>query len=370
MTVWFRRIALLAALLTFVVVVLGAFVRLTNAGLGCPDWPGCYGQLIGVPEDVATRQAMAESTYGAEFPGYRIDPIKGWKEMVHRYAAGILGLLILAMAVLAWPASRRDPAIPVGIAIGALAGVIFQSVLGMWTVTLLLKPFVVTAHLLGGMTILALLAWAVLRSTRLAPSAVTSLGVSGQGARLRPWAFLALAVVTLQIALGGWTSTNYAALACPDFPTCQGQWLPPMNFGEAFVLWRGLGIDYEGGVLDHPARTAIQMTHRLWAVAVTLVVGALALRLLFGSGPRALRFAGGALAVALLAQLGLGMANVWLSLPLWVATAHNGGAAVLVVTLMTIIHLTSPLPAPVTTPPVDHRRQGASNAREADRQYA
>jgi cytochrome c oxidase assembly protein subunit 15 len=200
--------------------------------------------------------------------------------------------------------------------------VVFQGLLGMWTVTLLLKPIIVVAHLLGGLSTLALLFWLSCWRT----------GVLAVSGKLRALAVAALAALALQIALGGWTSANYAALACPDFPTCQTQWWPAIaDFDEGFVLWRGIGVDYEGGVLDHPARVAIHFTHRLGAVFVTLLIGLFGATLLRRRQGRA---DGAAILIALGGQLALGIGIVLYGVPLWVAVAHNGMAALLLLTLI------------------------------------
>jgi cytochrome c oxidase assembly protein subunit 15 len=247
--------------------------------------------------------------------------------MVHRYVAGTLGLLILVMAVVAWRGGVQR-----GLATGLLALVVFQGLLGMWTVTLLLKPAVVSAHLLGGMATLALLWLLVLRTRGWLAGAVAN------GAwPLRPLAVVALVVLVAQIALGGWTSANYAALACTDFPTCHGAWLPEMDMADAFVLWRGLGINYEFGVLDHPARIAIHFVHRVGALITFLVLGSLALLLLI-RGAGSVRAIGAVLGILLLVQVGLGIANVVLSLPLHLAVSHNGVAALLLLTLVSLNH--------------------------------
>jgi cytochrome c oxidase assembly protein subunit 15 len=200
--------------------------------------------------------------------------------------------------------------------------VVFQGLLGMWTVTLLLKPLVVVAHLLGGLATLALLFW--LARTRAPPLRVDS--------RVRVLAIAALALLVLQIALGGWTSANYAALACPDFPTCQTQWWPEIaDFDEAFVLWRGIGIDYEGGVLDHPARVAIHFVHRLGAVLATLGLATIGAVL---AARRESRWDGIAIIAALASQVGIGVAIVVFGVPLWAAVAHNGVAALLLLSIV------------------------------------
>jgi len=326
----FHRLAWAALTLTFGVVVLGAYVRLSDAGLGCPDWPGCYGHLD-VP-DLAHQIAEANAAY----PHRPVDPAKAWKEMVHRYFAGALGLIVLALAALAWR-RRLAPDQPVALPLGLLGLVVFQALLGMWTVTWQLKPLVVMAHLLGGLAILSLLAWLVLRQGRYGKD----LAAAG-GSALRGYALLGLVLLVGQIALGGWTSANYAALACPDFPTCQARWWPPMDFRDAFVLWRGLGVSYEGGVLDNEARVAIHMTHRLGALIVFLYLLWLGWRLLAGGLGRSVRIAGCCMIALLVVQVALGIANVVLYLPLPVAVAHNGGAALLLLVMVTLNHLLRP----------------------------
>jgi cytochrome c oxidase assembly protein subunit 15 len=253
-----------------------------------------------------------------------LEPGKGWMEMIHRYFAGTLGLLILAIAVWSWLRRRGDPEQPVWLPTFLLALVIFQAALGMWTVTLLLKPVVVMAHLLGGFATFALLVLLALRTGRRRPLVGAP--------EWRRAGLIGLFILVLQIALGGWTSTNYAALSCLDFPTCQGSWTPEMDFKEAFVMWRGLGVNYEFGVLEHPARTAIHVTHRIGALLTLLYLGWLVIALMrAGNG-----MGGAALLVGslLLAQVALGIGNVLLHLPLGVATAHNGVAALLLVSLV------------------------------------
>jgi len=318
----FRRLCLIATLVALCVVVLGAWVRLSHAGLGCPDWPGCYGHLT-----VAQALENAERA-NAAFPGRPLEADKAIKEMLHRYLASGLGLLIIAIAVVAW-LNRRDPAQPLRLPGLLVVLVVFQGLLGMWTVTLLLKPLVVTAHLVGGLTTMSLLWWMALRTERTTRPA----GELG----LRRLAVAAVAVLALQIVLGGWVSTNYAALACPDFPTCQRSFWPSMDFRDAFVLWRGLGIDYEGGVLDHPARVAIHFVHRLWAVVAALVLGALAWRAVRAGRSRAVRGTGAALGLLLAVQLTLGPTMVLRALPLPLATAHNAVAALLLLAVVALL---------------------------------
>ncbi|MCZ0952943.1 MAG: COX15/CtaA family protein [Rhodospirillaceae bacterium] len=321
----FVRLARIGTLLALLVVVIGAWVRLTDAGLGCPDWPGCYGQLI-VTE--STREA-AEA-----FPERPLDVGKAWREMIHRYLATGLGLLCLIMAGLAW-ANRRDPEQPTRLAYVLLALVIFQGLLGMWTVTLLLQPVIVMAHLLGGLATLGLLFW--LGEWRRLLSSRGGLRPPEHAVRtaspgLARAGVTALLILVVQIALGGWTSANYAALACPDFPTCQTRWWPPVtDFREGFVLWRELGVDYEGGVLDNPSRVAIHFSHRLGAIAATAILGLLGWMMVRRPW---LRPDGIAVLGALGIQLILGASIIIYSVPLAVAVAHNGVAALLLLTVL------------------------------------
>jgi cytochrome c oxidase assembly protein subunit 15 len=293
-----RSVALATLALAFVVVVAGAYVRLSDAGLGCPDWPLCYGQPV--PREIADGDALA----------------KAWKEMGHRYLAGTLGLLILLLCGWCWR-TRQSPVL----ATALLALVIFQATLGAWTVTMLLKPAIVTAHLLGGMAILALLTWLVL-SQFSAP-----LGFH----ELRLPAAIALAALAVQIALGGWVSSNYAALACPDLPLCLGQALPPMDFGNAFHVLRELGQTPQGDSLSREALTAIHWSHRVFALVVVAVVAWAAYRTLEVS--KAMAALIGAL---LILQFSLGVANVVVSRPLPLAAAHNAGAALLLIALVVL----------------------------------
>jgi len=311
------RLALLATLLAVVVVLLGAYTRLTHAGLGCPDWPGCYG-FISVPASEA-QLAHAE----ANFPHAPVEAHKGWNEMIHRYFAGSLGLVIVALAAIA-VRRRKEPGQPLKLPLLLLGVVIAQAAFGMWTVTLKLWPQVVTAHLLGGFTTLALLFLLTLRLSGRLPS------VPQVTALLRRLAAVGLLVVIGQIALGGWVSSNYAAVACIDLPTCHGEWWPQMDFANGFHLSQHIGPNYLGGQLDSDARTAIHFTHRLGALLVTLVLLSLSGQL---HPARHTRLAGLVL-LALAVQISLGVSNVLLHLPLAVAVAHNAGGALLLLTLV------------------------------------
>ncbi len=326
---WFRRLATLAAVLCAIVVVVGAWVRLTNAGLGCPDWPGCYGQVH--PAQVVERVGEVNAAY----PDRPFEYQKALNEMVHRYIVGALGLVILGLAAFSfW--NRRDPAQPRILPWVVVALVILQAALGMWTVTLLLKPLIVTLHLLGGLSTLSLLWWLALQPERRDLKAAER--------PVRRLAIAAMVVLILQVSLGGWTSTNYSAAACADFPACHGQWWPNMDFANAFVLWRGLGIDYEGGVLDAPARVAIHYTHRLGAYLTALVL----LLLVIGAWRRGqtvlTRGAATAVLIALALQLTIGMNLIWQGWPLSLGTLHNAGAAALVLAMVTLLRYLSPRP--------------------------
>ena len=315
----YRKFILAALILAFGVVSLGAYVRLSDAGLGCPDWPGCYGKLT---PHLAAEAINAELAVRPDGP---VSHAKAWKEMLHRYLAGTLGLLVLGIAVLGWR-SRRETSGGVGLPLILLGLVVFQALLGMWTVTQLLKPLIVSAHLLGGLATLSLLLWLWLRE-RAQYSHVYYARVD----HLRGSAAIGLALLVTQIALGGWVSTNYAALACTDFPLCQGAWMPPMDFAHGFTLHRALGETASGELLPMTALTAIHWVHRVMALIVFLYLGLLVLRLLRTPGYASLGLVIGGL---LLLQVSLGISNVLFSLPLAVAVAHNAGAALLLSSLV------------------------------------
>ena len=362
---WLRRGLVLAVLWCLFLIAFGAFVRLSDAGLGCPDWPTCYGRLT--------------------WPGHEeVNVAKAWPEQVHRHIAAGLGLLVFGLALLARRLQRAPllstligcalialamtlyikfkaypllagPGSGVAMVLGeltliysalrtrglarsltfALALICFQALLGMWTVTLLVKPAVVTAHLLGGLATLSLLLYCALLAHR---------KNSTMQYRHRPsiapvLVQLGIALLVAQITLGGWVSTNYAALACPDFPKCKGQWLPETDFKEGFVVWREIGVNYEGGVLDAPARTAVHLTHRIGAIVVScylVLLAFLALRPKSASlfPGRNIRAPALLMCVCLLAQLSLGISNIVFALPLWVAVGHNAMAAMLLASMI------------------------------------
>ncbi|PSF13122.1 COX15/CtaA family protein [Marinobacter shengliensis] len=318
-----------ACLLAVVVIMLGAWTRLVDAGLGCPDWPGCYGFLT-VPQS-ETRIAIAN----ARFPETPVDVSKGWPEMIHRYAAGILGLVVFGLAAIA--VRNRRAGVPVKLPLFIAAFILLQGAFGAWTVTLKLWPQVVALHLLGGFTTLTLLLLLTLRLRKRSRSVAPSSTASPALARLRPWMYGGLLLVIMQIALGAWTAANYAAVACTDLPTCQGQWWPEgMDFRHGFDITQQVGPNYLGGQLTADGRVAIHVTHRLGAVIVLgyfLVLLALLWRHRSDSGLDSSILL---VAAALVVQIGLGLANVWLHIPLAIAVAHNAMGAGL---LLAIVHL-------------------------------
>ncbi len=317
-----RRLAWVAAASALLIIVFGAFVRLSNAGLSCPDWPTCYGKLTW------PTQAHEVASANLAYPERPVEAGKAWREQVHRILVG--GLSVFTFALAAWAVLRRRAlrelaAVP----IAASVVIVFQALLGMWTVTWKLLPAVVMGHLLGGMLLFALLAYTALRLTLPAAPARPEV------ARLHRLTIIGIALLALQIALGGWTSSNYAALACGnDFPQCLGAWWPPTDFREAFVLFRAIGVNYEGGVLDTAARTAIQLAHRIGALVVFGHVSVVVLRAWRLPQTRLL---GATIGGALLLQLALGVGNVVLGLPLQVAIAHNGVAALLLFALLALL---------------------------------
>lgn len=325
-----HALVLLTLFLTFDLVLFGAFTRLTDSGLGCPDWPGCYGSAspIGARDEIHAAQTALPSgpvTHG-----------KAWVEMVHRYLATGVGVLITVAMALAWAQWRRERArlAPALWASATFVWVCVQGAFGAFTVTFKLYPAIVTAHLLGGIALLALLA---------AQGEAPRRGEVLVGTRLRAGMLAVAALAAVQIALGGWVSTNYAVLACSDFPSCQGQWWPTMDFEHGFALLRPLGTGKGGeGFLPFAALTAIHMTHRIGALVLLSAMLALAAALWRMASLR--RFAAGLLAIALW-QLATGVSNVVLDWPLLAAVSHTGGAAALAVALTTLIVRTRREPA-------------------------
>jgi cytochrome c oxidase assembly protein subunit 15 len=329
-----RAFALTACSLCLMVVVLGAYVRLSDAGLGCPDWPGCYGHMtpVGAAADL---DAQSQS-------GRPLELGKAWREMLHRYAAGTLGVLIVCLAAMA-VAWRRERIVSPSLAAALLGIVLLQGIFGMLTVTWRLKPLIVTLHLLFGLTTLSLLWWLVLGLAR-GHDGPWRHGAVLRGDRwrvARTLALLGLLALALQIVLGGWTSSNYAALACPDLPRCQGQWWPPAQFGSAFAPTRDLGVA-DGGALASPALIAIHLTHRLGAMLASVALLAAAIAALGLRAERPVRRAGLALLALLCLQLTIGLTMVLRGFPLWLATAHNAGAALLLLATLALNHCLRP----------------------------
>jgi heme a synthase len=322
----YRRLSIVALLLCMILVPLGAYVRLNDAGLGCPDWPGCYGH-VGVP----TADAHVAAA-NAAYPDHPVEAHKGWKEMIHRYFASALGLVIIGLVITGW--LGRAQGLPWGLALAMFGWVLLQGALGAFTVTWKVMPLIVTAHLLGGMTMFALawLNWLLLRE------AARPVPVRPRG--LRPLAAAALLLVTVQIFLGGWTSTNYAALACPELPTCANDaWWPQQpNYLEAFRLWHPQGQyqSYEYGVLDQPTRQTIHAVHRLGAMIVGSALLLFAVWLVRHGGDRRWKALGFSLAGMVAVQIALGLSAVHWGLPLAVATAHNAGAMLLLLIVLSI----------------------------------
>ncbi|PKH09533.1 heme A synthase [Moritella sp. Urea-trap-13] len=329
----------LTILLAFFVIILGAYTRLTDAGLGCPDWPGCYG-FNAVPtnaQDIASAQLA--------YPNQPLQPEKAWNEMIHRYIAGLLGLLILIIFIVS---GKQRQQLRLATALTLL--VLFQAALGMWTVTMNLQPIIVMGHLLGGFSILSLLVLFRLRLSRPAmpPNLLTQplndlrhseriLPIHRQRlVRVQLYCVIALPVVIIQIALGGWTSSNYAAIVCTELPICNGDWLSRFNLNDVFSL-SPVADTYQYGVRDTIARMNIHITHRIWAGVTIVYLLLTAYQLLKHQPERKIRFVAITLLVILCLQVSLGIANVLFLLPLGIAVAHNLVAAILLITLVTLL---------------------------------
>ncbi|TWX71424.1 COX15/CtaA family protein [Colwellia sp. C1TZA3] len=320
-----RKLVFVSILLAIVVVSLGAYARLTHAGLGCPDWPGCYG-LVEVPKTSAQIIAAEQA-----FPERPVEPEKAWNEMIHRYFAGSLGVLILIIALISL--KRRAQRGPLGLPILILIVVTFQAALGMWTVTMKLMPVVVMGHLLGGFTTLCLLLLLYLR--------LSDFRVPGGDIGLKKYfkfAVIGIFILVGQIALGGWTSSNYAALTCAELPICQAGWVEQMNFEHAFDLIPPEKESYEFGHLDHASRLTIHVMHRLGAIVTTLYLFWLAISIYRKAQAPFFKNAALSLGFILSVQVGLGISNVWFSLPLNVAVSHNVVAAMLMMSLITMTY--------------------------------
>ncbi len=312
-----RKLAGFGVIFALLVVSVGAYTRLADAGLGCPDWPGCYGFLT-VPN-----QASEISTAEARYPEAPVEFAKAWWEMGHRYIAGALLLLVASILVIAYRAREKEDT-PLKLAAVLMVVILWQAAFGAWTVTLKLWPQVVTGHLIGGFTTLSLMWLLFLRQG----------GLSGVVSALpRPnWlAKLAFVAVVLQIILGGWVSSNYAALACYDFPSCDGTYTPDMDLQQGFNIFQSVGPNYLGGLMTNEARMAIHWVHRIGAIVVLLVVGGLVFQTV-----KQVTVVGYALLAALVTQITLGILNVVWVLPLLNATAHNTVGALLLLVLVTI----------------------------------
>lgn len=317
---FYKRLTFFATLLALIVVSFGAYTRLTDSGLGCPDWPGCYGTLS-VPESIDQIEKAQ-----AAYPDSPVEIEKAWIEMIHRYIAGILGIMILVIAFMSIRLreqinySLKWPFFLLGL-------VIFQAALGMWTVTLLLKPAVVTSHLLGGMTVLGILTFLMHRNYGTHRENFVSNKYERKIIRF------SLVLLFIQIALGGWTSTNYAALACTDYPTCHGSLIPEMDFYNAFTIFRELGVTSIGEPLSLEALHAIQWVHRIGAIVLLVYLLFVAYILKVNQGFNMWR---NVLILVISLQFIIGIANLLLHLPIVLATLHNLGAALLVVILVGI----------------------------------
>lgn len=330
----FRKLVWITTFLTLDLVMFGGFTRLTDSGLGCPDWPGCYGTsspFIAHAAITAAHQAM---------PTGPVSMTKAWIEMIHRYFAMAIGVLIIAQTVIAWAARLRrrplhvSPWWPTGL----LALIVVQGAFGAWTVTMKLQPVIVSIHLLLVLTLLGALGWLAARQTPLP-------AYEPEAGRYRAAALAALVLLVVQIALGGWVSTNYAVLACTDFPTCNGQWIPPMDFGHGFHLWRALGMTKDGDAITQDALVAIHWTHRTFAFVVVAYLAAFALKMRRFASLR--RPADGVLLVVVL-QFVTGLTNIVLQWPLPVAVAHNGGAAILLLLVVMLnFRILTSRPGPV-----------------------
>lgn len=330
-----RRLIITSLLLTIVVIGLGAYTRLTHAGLGCPDWPTCYG-LIDVPE-TSLQISAAEKA----FPERPVEPAKAWNEMIHRYFAGSLGLLIALIAfifVRLRISKNSTTKYPIFLPLAILCLVTFQAALGMWTVTLKLMPIVVMAHLLGGFTILCLLFLLYLRLHNISDKTKNKQLADNHLKKYSRYALLGVAILTTQIALGGWTSSNYAAMSCVELPICQGDWLKNLSFEQSFNLIPLAKESYEFGHLSHNERLTIHVSHRIGAIITTVFLLWLAAIVFIKTNLFAVKRSAVVLLILLGLQVSLGMSNIWFSLPLKVAVAHNVVAALLMLSLISLVN--------------------------------
>lgn len=321
-----QRLVIFATLLGIVVVILGAYTRLDDAGLGCPDWPGCYGKILGVPNTVE-EIANANANFPAATPVQDSNP---WPEMIHRYVAGTLGLLVFIICSFAWKTKQLPHKNYRKIATITAGLIVMQATLGMWTVTWLLVPWVVMSHLLGGMTITTLLWWQTLSGWASSKTSITNKSI------ITKIAAAGLILVFIQISLGGWTAANYAALICPDFPFCRGSLFPKMELAQGFSLLHPIGINYEGGVLAEKARIAIQMVHRYGAFIVAAYLTAACSYILLKEQNKWLRKAAITVLLVLSIQIILGVLNIYWLLPISIAVTHNGVGLILLLSSATL----------------------------------
>lgn len=316
----YRKLVFLTWFLTLDLIMFGAFVRLTDSGLGCPDWPGCYGKVTPIGASGHIEQALQAMPHGA------VSFSKAWIEMIHRYIGSLLGMMIIGIVYFAWRYRKQMGNTP-RLAIFTLIAVCIQGAFGAWTVTHQLMPVVVTTHLLGGMILLALMTWLAAREKTHPP-------IQPASKRWLPWMAGGLVLLFVQIALGGWVSTNYAALACMEFPTCHGVWVPPMDFESGYSLIRGLGLLPSGEMISQDALTAIHWVHRNFAFLVFLYLGVLGWKMLSEPG---LRGPSKLLLALLAAQLFTGLTTIFFQWPLLIAVLHNGGAAGMVLASVTLL---------------------------------
>ena len=320
--------------ITLAVITLGAYVRLSHAGLGCPDWPGCYGYLVGVPDN-----PLEITNAEKNFEGSSVDIGKAWKEMIHRYLAGALGIFIFIISLVFYK-NNTHKLFKLSLLVSFL--VIMQAALGMFTVTLQLQPIIVMMHLVGGLTIITLL-WLLYLRNNINNYFIESKSLINISLKkikkLSYFGYLTLVILIIQVMLGGWTSTNYAALACADFPKCNAAWWPQMDFYSAFIVELATDLNYEFGRLDSPARVAIHFTHRVWAIIVAAMIISLSILSYKTIKMPSQKIISLLLIFFLLVQVILGILNVKMGLPIYVAVAHNGNAALLLMCLITQLYL-------------------------------
>lgn len=322
-----KKLATVALLLAFGVVILGAFTRLSDAGLGCPDWPGCYGHMVLPTSNHGLTNAQMN------YPAIPIEQHKAWTEMIHRYVAGSLGLLVMALVFFTFRQYLKGERYPIKVAALLIGVIVFQALLGKWTVTMKLLPVVVMGHLLGGMTLISLLAWYRFRLVD-EKSNNKKNQLNQMDSR---FIWVGVLIVFAQIALGGWVSSNYAGLACVGFPMCNGHLIPSLDFNQGFNLFHAVGANHQGGLLNSSARVTIQVVHRFGAMITAAYVISLAIMVLRRSSNMMMRRLASISLILVVCQFALGIINVIDLLPLPIAVAHNGVAALLLVSLVAML---------------------------------